>query len=354
MSAWSLSPLPIIGAPMAGTGTPALAAAISDAGGLGIFPGGYLTGEKLAEGIDAVRALTDRPFGVNLFLPTPVDEERDGDRLRSYAEALAPVAMSAEVELPTPRWDGSDNFRDKIEVLEQARIPLVSFIFGVPPVDSVQRLHAAGSVVMATVTDSSEARAAVDVGADLLCLQGTDAGGHRGTHRVDAEPNNQGWRELLPAVLAEVAIPVVVAGGVMSAQDVTDALAAGAAAVQCGSAFLLTDESGMNDAYRAGFTDPALTEQVVTRAFSGRPARAIRNGFVARLDPVAVPVYPIVNQLTKPLRAAGAATGDRDLVSLWAGTGWRQARPGPAADIVAALAAEVAEKSQSSRWPRSL
>lgn len=338
---WTLTPRPILGAPMAGTGTAALAAAISNAGGLGIFPGGYLTGDKLAEGIAGVRELTDRPFGVNLFLPTDVDEQRDGARLRSYAEALAPVAASAEVVLPEPRWDGSDNFADKVEVLERERVALVSFIFGAPPADVVRRLQAVGSTILVTVTDAAEAASAAEAGADLLCLQGTDAGGHRGTHRVDTEPNTSGWRELLPQVLAAVDVPVVVAGGVMTAQDLTDALAAGAVAVQCGSAFLLTDESGMNAAYRAGFTAPELTEQVVTRAFSGRPARAIRNGFVERLDPVAVPVYPIVNQLTKPLRAAGAATGDRDLVSLWAGTGWRKARSGPAADVVAALAAGV-------------
>ncbi|MFC6707561.1 NAD(P)H-dependent flavin oxidoreductase [Flexivirga alba] len=178
----------------------------------------------------------------------------------------------------------------------------------------------------------------------MLCLQGTDAGGHRGTHLAEIEPNGSGWRDLLSEVLNTTDLPVVVAGGVMTAQDVKDALAAGAVAVQCGSAFLLTDESGMNDAYRAGFTASDLTETVVTRAFSGRPARAIRNEFVARFDPVAVPVYPIVNQLTKPLRAAGAATSDRELVSLWAGTGWRHAQSGPAADVVAALAAEVAER----------
>ena len=275
-------------------------------------------------------------------MPTPVDQQRDGERLRSYAEALAPVAESVGVQLPEPRWDGSDNFGDKVAVLERARVAVVSFIFGPPPVDAVQRLHAVGSTILATVTDAAEARAAAAAGADLLCVQGTDAGGHRGTHRADAEPNAAGWRELLPEVLAVTDLPVVVAGGVMASGDVAEALALGAVAVQCGSAFLLTDECGMTDAYRAGFTAPELTEQVVTRAYSGRPARAIRNEFVARFDPMAVPVYPIVNQLTKPLRAAGAATGNRELVSLWAGTGWRQARPGPAADVVAALTAELA------------
>ena len=338
---WQLSRLPIVGAPMAGTGTPALAAAISEAGGFGLLPGGYLTGVALTDGIARVRELTDRPFGVNLFVPTPVDEHRDGARLRAYAAALAPVAESVGVRLPEPRWDGGDNFAEKVDALERARVAVVSFIFGPPPVDAVERLHAVGSEILATVTDPTEAQAAAAAGADLLCLQGTDAGGHRGTHRAEAEPNPYGWRELLPQVRAVTDLPIVVAGAVMTSADVTDALSGGAVAVQCGSAFLLTDECGMTDAYRAGFTAPELTEQVVTRAFSGRPARGIRNEFVARFDPLAVPVYPIVNQLTKPLRAAGAATGDRELVALWAGTGWRRARPGSAADVVAALAADL-------------
>lgn len=341
MTHWSMSPLPIVGAPMAGTGTPELAAAISTAGGLGLLPGGYLTGDGLAEGIARVRELTDRPFGVNLFVPTVVDERRDAEWLRAFAEALAPVAAAAGVRLPEPRWDGTDNFAAKLDTLERARVAVVSFIFGPPPADAVRRLHAVGSQVLVTVTDAVEARAAADAGADLLCLQGTDAGGHRGTHDAAIEPNTSGWRELLPQVTAVTDLPIVVAGGVMTARDVADALARGACAVQCGSAFLLTDECGMTDAYRAGFTAPELTELVVTRAFSGRPARAIRNEFVARFDPVAVPVYPIVNQLTRPLRTAGAATGDRELIALWAGTGWRRARPGPAAEVVAALTAEL-------------
>ncbi|MFC6707562.1 NAD(P)H-dependent flavin oxidoreductase [Flexivirga alba] len=151
---WSLSRLPIVGAPMAGTGTPELAAAISNAGGLGVFPGGYLTGDKLAEGVARVRELTDRPFGVNLFVPTPVDEQRDSARLRSYAEALAPLATSADVQLPEPRWDGSDNFAAKVDVLEQSPVAVVSFIFGPPPVDVVLRLHTVGTKVLATVTDA--------------------------------------------------------------------------------------------------------------------------------------------------------------------------------------------------------
>ncbi|RNI20479.1 hypothetical protein EFY87_14715 [Flexivirga caeni] len=334
---WSLSPLPVVGAPMAGVGTPELTAAVSAAGGLGIVPGGYLTAARCAADLARVRELTDRPFGANLFLPTPVDEARGAARLRSYAEALAPIAAAAGVDLPEPRWDGTDDFDAKLGVLLDQPPALVSFMFGVPPADAVRRLHAVGSRIMVTVTDAAEARAAVAAGADVLCLQGADAGGHRGTHRVEAEPNSAGWRELLASVLAVAPVPVVVAGGVMGSRDVAEALASGAAAVQCGTAFLLTDECAMPAAYRAGFTAPELTELVVTRAFSGRPARAIRNEFVARLDPLAVPVYPMVNQLTRPVRAAGAAAGNRELVSLWAGTGWRQARTGPAADVVAAL-----------------
>ena len=341
MTPWQLSRLPVVGAPMAGTGTPELAAAISNADGLGLLPAGYKSVEQLRDAIEATRQLTERPFGVNVFVPADLDEDRDGPALHRYAAALTALAVSLDVELPQPRWDDTDSFAAKIDLLEQDPVAVVSFVFGPPPAEVVSRLHAVGSQILATVTDGPEAQAADAAGADLLCLQGTEAGGHRGTHSVLKEPNDRGWRDLLPEIAAVTDLPVAVAGGIMTATDVTDALHRGAVAVQCGSAFLLTDESGMSDAYRAGFTDPDLGELVVTRAFSGRPARGVRNGFVSQFDPQSVPVFPVVDQLTKPLRAAAAATGNHELVSLWAGTGWRSARPGPAADVVAALTAEL-------------
>ncbi|NNG40524.1 hypothetical protein HJ588_14740 [Flexivirga sp. ID2601S] len=339
---WSRSTLPLLGAPMAGPGTPELAAAISNAGGFGMLPAGYQPVDTLAAAIERARSLTDHGFGVNVFVPSPQDEARDAFAIARYAEQLAPVARSLDAAVPAPRWDDTDSFDAKIDLLEEQRIPLVSFVFGLPPVEVVERLHAVGTQVMATVTDADEALAAVRGHADLLCVQGAQAGGHRGTHGVQTIPNDRGWQQLLGEVRSVTGVPLVVAGGIMTATDVRLALELGAVAVQCGTAFLLTDEAGTSAAYRAGLTDDALDELVVTRAFSGRPARGLRNDFVDRFDTVAPAVFPIVDQLTKPLRAAATKQSDHQLINLWAGTGWRRARTGPAADVVAELTAGVA------------
>ncbi|WP_265447208.1 NAD(P)H-dependent flavin oxidoreductase [Flexivirga meconopsidis] len=339
---WAASTLPVVGAPMAGPGTPELAAAISNAGGFGMLPAGYQPVDKLAAAIDRTRSLTERGFGVNVFVPSPQDEARDAGAVQRYADQLAPIAQSLDAPIPAPRWDDTDSFDAKIDLLEEQRIPLVSFVFGLPPVEAVQRLHAVGTQVMATVTDADEALAAVRGHADLLCVQGAQAGGHRGTHSVQAIPNDRSWQQLLGEVRSVTAAPLVVAGGITTASEVRLALELGAVAVQCGTAFLLTDEAGTSAAYRAGLTDDTLDELVVTRAFSGRPARGLRNDFVDRFDAAAPSVFPIVDQLTKPMRAAATRGQDHQLINLWAGTGWRQARSGPAADIVAELAAGLA------------
>lgn len=336
---WSLSPLPIIGAPMAGTGTPALTAAISAAGGFGMHPAAYLTVDTLADQLARVRQATDRPFGVNFFVPAAVDEVRDAPAVAAYADALRPVAQSLGAEVPAPDWSDDDDYDAKIDLVVEQRIPLVSFTFGCPSATVVEQLHGAGPQVSVTVTDADEAAAAVSAGADQLTLQGADAGGHRSTHDVTSTPNTRGWADLLPEVRELTDLPVVVAGGIMTADDVRAALDAGAVAVQCGTAFLLCDETALNPTYRAGLTAADSTQTVVTRTFSGRPARGIRNEFTDRFEQVVPPVFPIVNQLTKPLRAAANRAGNPQLSNQWAGTGWRQARPGPAAEVVSALAA---------------
>lgn len=338
---WMLSPLPIVGAPMAGTSTPALTAAISAAGGFGMHPAAYLTVEQLAEQLAQVRHATDRPFGVNFFVPTTVDEARDAAAVAAYAEALRPVAQSLGAEVPAPEWSDDDAYDAKIGLVAEQRVPLVSFTFGCPSGAVVEQLHSAGCLVSITVTDADEAVAATSAGADQLTLQGADAGGHRSTHDVTATPNTRGWADLLPRVREVADLPVVVAGGIMAAREVQAALQGGAVAAQCGTAFLLCDETGLNPTYRAGFTAPESTETVVTRTFSGRPARGVRNEFTDRFEHVVPPVFPVVNQLTKPIRAAANRVGNPQLSNQWAGTGWRQARPGPAADVVAALAADV-------------
>lgn len=330
--------VPVIAAPMAGgPSTPELLAAVSAAGGFGCLAAGYKTPDALAEQIAATRALTDSPFGVNVFVPARLDEQRQGADVATYRRELEPVAAALGVELPQPRWDDTDDFAAKIDLLVADPVDTVSFTFGCPGADVVRRLRAAGSDVVVTVTDADEAIAAAREGADALCVQGSQAGGHRSTHRVDAIPNDLSYVDLLREVRSVTALPLIAAGGIADGRETARALGLGAVAVQAGTAFLLTDEAGTSPAHRAGLTDPALDRTVLTRAFSGRPARGLRNQFVRDHDAGAVPVFPVVDQLTKPIRAAAAKVEDHQAVSLWAGTRWQRAQQAPAADVVAAL-----------------
>lgn len=346
---------PIVVAPMAGgPSTPELVVAAGEAGALGMLAGGYKTPADVIGEIAAVRDRFEGPFGVNLFVPAGAScapERVDSDTAdtgvcdaegRQRADRVAVEAFrellvqdAPDVHLPTPDWGDSDHYEDKLDVVEAARVALVSFTFGCPQPHVVERLHAAGCCVVLTVTTPEEARTAAGAGADALVVQGYEAGGHRGTHRVTDTPNQLDHLALLP-MLGDVGVPLIAAGGITTAGDTRRALAAGAVAVQAGTAFLLTDEAGTNAAYRMGLTDPRL-RSCVTRAFSGRPARGLRNGFVERYDALAPAVYPAVDQMTKPLRARAARKGDIDGVAIWAGAGWRAARETRAADVIESL-----------------
>lgn len=332
---------PVVASPMAGgPSTPALAAAVSAAGGLGFLAAGYKTPDAVRDQIWQVRELTGRPFGVNVFVPTANDERESGARVAAYRSLLQEQAQRRQVTLPEPNWTDTDHWQDKLDVLLAEAVPVVSFTFGCPSRQEADALHRAGSLLVVTVTDADEARAAEAVGADALSVQGTEAGGHRSTHEVGKDPNDTGHLDLLREVRAVTALPLVAAGGIVSAEQVRAALAAGAGAVQVGTALLRTPEAGTSEGHRRGLVAPALGETVVTRAFSGRPARGLRNGFIEAFGAQAPAVFPIVDQLTKPLRAQAAQVGDLDGLSLWAGTGWRETVEAPAAEVVRALSGD--------------
>lgn len=325
--------IPIVQAPMAGgVSTPALVQAVTSAGGLGFLAGGYLRADALREQIRAVRQATDQPFGVNLFVPEPPRREVD---LRPYCERLRPVAERYGVTIPEPDWQDNDFFAEKVEMLLAERVPVVSFTFGIPDAKVIKAFRAAGSTVIVTVTTADEARNAVTAGADALCVQGPEAGGHRSTHRMTDEPGRAPLVELLRRI--RPGVPVIAAGGMATPDAIAAALAAGASAVQLGTAFVRSDESGAKQAHKDALADPGRPDTVVTRAFTGRPARAIRTSFVEQFDGATPAVHPQVHQLTAPIRAAAAAAGDPEGLALWAGTGHRAARTGPAAEIVAEL-----------------
>jgi nitronate monooxygenase len=327
--------LPVVGAPMAGgVSTPALVAAVSRAGGLGMLPGGYLTPQELATQAVEVQELTDRPFGINLFVPHRLDRAALEPAVTAYRMRLQAHARARGVVLPDPYWGDTDHWEDKAELVGVIGAAVVSCTFGVPPADRVAQWHAAGLQVHVTVTDPLEAAAAERAGADVLVVQGAEAGGHRSTFDPAATPNRVDHLGLLEWVGSQTSLQLVAAGGVTTAGDTARALAAGARAVQVGTALLLSDESGASVTYRAALRDPDLTTRVVTRAFSGRPAGAVRNRFVQMQDDATPAAFPVVDQLTKPLRRAAAQQGDVHGIHIWAGTGWRAAQERPAADIV--------------------
>ncbi len=331
------SDLPFVGAPMAGGATTVeLAAAVATAGGFPFLAAGYKAPDALADEVEVLRRSTDN-FGVNLFVPDP--EPADPDVVRAYAAELRDEAEAVGVTLTDLPLVDDDHWDAKVDLLVARPVPVVSLTFGLPPVADVRRLQRAGSAVLASVTTPDEARAAEALGVDGLIVQGPDAGGHSATFDPRRTIASLTTADLVRAVRATTSLPVVGAGGVDGPDAFAAVLAAGAEAVAVGTLLLRTDESGASRTHRDALADPRFTETVVTRAFTGRPARALRNGFADRHHATAPAAYPAVHHLTRELRAAAARASDAERVHLWAGTGYRLATAGPAADVVRRLTA---------------
>ncbi|WP_405765590.1 nitronate monooxygenase [Actinacidiphila glaucinigra] len=331
---------PVLAAPMAGgPTTPALVTAAARAGGLGFVPGGYRTTAALAEQIAAVRS-AGVPFGVNLFAPNPVPV--DPDAFRRYARTIAPDAGIHGIDtLAAELVEDDDHWADKVALLLSDPVPVVSFTFGIPQASVVSSLRAAGSLVVQTVTSAAEARAAAEAGADVLAVQASAAGGHSGTLTPQHTPAAVPLEDLLGEVRAAVPLPLVAAGGLATPAAVAGALRAGADAVMVGTVLMRADEAGTSTPHRAALADPARTGTVVTRAFTGRPARALRNEFTDRHTGAAPAGYPALHHLTGPMRRAAAAAGDQERIHLWAGTGHRHATEEPAERILRRLASGI-------------
>ncbi|WP_198971269.1 NAD(P)H-dependent flavin oxidoreductase [Xylophilus sp. ASV27] len=328
--------LPIVQGPMAGADTPALAAAVSAAGALGMLACGMRSPEAMAEAVAEVRHRTGRPFGLNLFVqdtPTP-----DPAAVSAALERLAPLYRRFGLEPGVPaRW--CEDFGAQFEALLALRPAVASFTFGILDAAAVERLHAAGCYVIGTATTVAEALAWEAVGADALCASGAEAGGHRGTFLGDFASSMVSTLALVPACVDALRIPVIAAGALMDGRGIAAAQALGAQAVQMGTAFLACDESGIGAAYRQALHTATGTDTRTTRVFSGRPARGIVNAMMEQLAAAedAVPDYPVQNALTGALRRAAAAAGDADYLSLWAGQGVGRARPMAAAALVELL-----------------
>jgi nitronate monooxygenase len=339
--------VPIVQAPMAGgPSTTDLAMAVDRAGGLGFIAAGYLSTERLRSQIAAVREVTER-FGVNVFIAghTPANSES----VSYYASVIGPEADRAGVALGAPRYD-DDHFAAKIELLESEPVAAVSFTFGLPEDSVVSRLHAAGSEVWFTVTSPEEARQAEDAGGDVLIVQGVEAGGHRGVFTDDDSASDLSLLAALQLVQAVTDLPLVAAGSIMTGRALAAVLVAGAAAGQLGTAFMLTPEAGTSPAQRK--VTASSTPTILTRAFSGRMARGIRNRFSSDYSSLAPPAYPEINHLTAPLRSHARSTGDADLINLWAGQAHSLVSAASAEEITRAIwaDAEAALATAARRW----
>ncbi|HTX95582.1 MAG TPA: nitronate monooxygenase [Mycobacterium sp.] len=331
--------IPLIAAPMSGgPTTPAMVSAATSAGGFGMLAAGYKTVEAVDTEIKKVRA-EGISFGINVFAPNPLPV--DPDSYRSYAATIQREADQFGLTLPSEPIEDTDKFDEKIALLLDDPVPMVSFTFGLPPRSVIAALNRAGSVVVQTVTTADEAAQAYEAGVDMLAVQAAAAGGHSATLSPRKPLVPVPIADLVRQVIAAVPLPVIATGGLATPAAVAEVIRAGAAAAAVGTVLLRAAESGASATHQAALIDPARTETVLTRAFTGRPARGLRNAFIDAHEAEAPLGYPAIHYLTSPLRKAAAAAGKPDYVHLWAGTGYRHATAEPAADIMRRLASDL-------------
>lgn len=319
-----------------GPSTPELVAAVSNAGGLGSLGAAYLTPDQITDAIRRIRSLSSRPFNVNLFAGGWSMEEAfdHGPMLELLAEIHEKLGLPAPLA-PTPV---PDPFPAQLEAVLDAHPPIFSFTFGIPDRDAMARLNGRGILIVGTATTMEEARQLEQAGVDAVVAQGSEAGAHRGTFLDSFEASMVPTLDLVRDTVSAVKIPVIASGGLMDGRDVVAALNAGASAAQLGTAFLACPESGASEVYKRAILSAKEDTTVVTRAFSGRPARGLRNAFMASVDGKRLILpYPLQNALTRPMRIAAGKQGIPDYLSLWAGQGVARARAMPAGDLVAWL-----------------
>lgn len=311
--------LPIVQGPMNGASTPAMAAAVSNAGGLGSLAVSLLTPEAIESNVAALRQQTDKPFNINLFV---LDKPQPGaDELARAAALLAPIRVELGLPPAVPLDKYGENFRDQLETMIRLKVPVASFTFGLLDAVDIERLHAAGSLVIGTATNVAEAQAWAHNGADMICAQGAEAGGHRGTFIGPFENSMIGTLALVPQIADAVALPVIAAGGVMDGRGIAATLMLGAQAAQLGTAFLPCAESAIHAGWKELLRSAADTSTRTTRAFSGRHARGIVNAYMQRMAPheAELPAYPVQNALTADIRQAAGKANRMEFMSLWAG-----------------------------------
>jgi nitronate monooxygenase len=335
--------IPILQAPMVGASDGALAIAVSRAGGMGSLAAGALAPQDIGTAVDAIRAATDAPFGVNLLMAPKAAP--DAATVDAALARLAP--WYAELGLAPPAIPNAfaPDFAGQLKAVIAAAPPVASFTFDILTAEHVRALQAAGTYVVGTATTVAEARAWAEVGADGICAQGFEAGGHRGHFLGEPEASLVGTLPLVATIRAAVQLPVIAAGGIMDGRGVAAALVLGAAAVQMGTAFLRADEATTSKPWRRAVAEAGDDATRLTRAFTGRHARGVENRFMRLMHGVQdeVPAYPVQNRLTQPLRAAATQADDPEMISVWAGQGVSLATEGAAGDMIRRWWAEARE-----------
>jgi len=331
--------LPLVAAPMAGgPSTTALVRAVAGAGGLGFFAAGYKTPGRMAEELDTARGW-GVPFGVNLFVPN--DQPYDEQALNAYAAELADEAAALGAEVRFAPGADDDHWADKIALLLDAPVPAVSFSFALPDRSLIAELKGRGTVVLQTVTTLDEARAALDAGVDALVVQGPRAGGHSATWTPTRAIEDFPTARIVARIRALTSVPIIGTGGVDGPGTVREIMAAGADGVAIGTLLVRAEESGASPVYQDALVSGEFTRTTITRAFTGRPARGLHNGFIERHGEHAPTAYPAVHRMTSPMRTRAWITGDTDRLSLWAGTGFASAQAAPTAQILHGLASQL-------------
>lgn len=346
--------VPIVQAPMAnGVTTPELVAAVSEAGALGSVGAPYYSAAEIARAAREVRARTGKPFALNLFVPVkpPAPAGAADERVRAALNAFrAELGLPLDPAPAPPR----DDFEAQLEAVLEARPAVFSFTMGIPERHHVAALRAIGTVLIGTATTPDEGAALEDAGVDVVCAQGAEAGGHRGSFLAPASEGLWGVLALTRALVRRVRVPVLAAGGIMDGAGVAAALVAGASGVQMGTAFLACPEAGTAPAHKAALRSEPARRTVLTKAFSGRHGRAIANRYTDALADLPLPAFPDFLAHTRDVRAAASAQGRADLMQLWAGQGAPLARDLPAAELVAALVRETNEALASASTLRLL
>ncbi|WP_100013003.1 NAD(P)H-dependent flavin oxidoreductase [Lentibacillus sediminis] len=334
---------PIIQAGMAGgVTTPELVAAVSIAGGLGTLGAGYMNAEQMRESIQNIKQLTDQPFGVNLFVPeTPNVSEEEIEKANEW---LHPFRDELNIsEKPKVKKPTSSIFEEQVKIIIEERVPICSFTFGLPSEETVQHLKRENVTLIGTATTVNEAIANEEIGMDMVVVQGSEAGGHRGTFMGSFEESMVGTMALVPQTLDRVDIPVIAAGGIMDGRGVLAALVLGAGAVQMGTAFVTSLESGAKNQHKEAILNSHEEQPVITSAFSGKPARGIRNDFITKMAryETELPEYPIQNTLTKTIRSEAAKQNRPEWMSLWCGQNPRSSKQQSASEMIGDIVSQV-------------